>query len=346
MINLVRSKPVAAAMFFHVCCRAFREQCCGFSGPYSQDYDGNVPRGFFGPLDAVTGKPEESGRKALHLHGHMISRLVKLHDVQRVMEAGEGRVLKWMANVGCCVMNNMVVGLMPDGGITHFKQAIVEQGMTEPPEYITFVPEALRYELPKGCVPEREKQEWLTRFQQSLQLHEHATRCPPPHSGGKADDTNCAMGFRPGPDNVPPPGVWDADRQHLLLPRSRTKIVAHSPVCSLGFKSNNCFAIMGNKTTRQVDDGMECLKLADEAALSCYYTTEYASKKDALDGEETVANMVAAHTLTLEERGAGRTDPKLTITRCVNAMQRCESLAPRTRSHTNERCLHSEERAY
>ena len=77
-----------------------------------------------------------------------------------------------------------------------------------------------------------------------------------------------------------------------------------------------------------LDGDLSLDRLADEAALSCYYTTEYASKKDALDGEETIANMVAAHTLTLEEREAGRTDPKLTITRCVNAMQRCEYPAP------------------
>eukprot|EP00951_Prasinocladus_malaysianus_P027376 scaffold245247_cov17-Prasinocladus_malaysianus.AAC.2 len=61
------------------------------------------------------------------------------------------------------------------------------------------------------------------------------------------------------------------------------------------------------------------------AKLACFYTTKYTAKVDDHSGEELIANLVAA-----SERGSsadptadhGTDNPKLRITRIVNAMHK------------------------
>ena len=64
MIKLVRANLVAQAIFLRITLKLFRTIACGFSSsnPYSQDVDANgTPMGFFGPLNFVALKAEESG---------------------------------------------------------------------------------------------------------------------------------------------------------------------------------------------------------------------------------------------------------------------------------------------
>ncbi len=76
MIKLVRANHVAQAIFFRITLNLFRNPVCGFSSSnhYSKDDDANEkPMGFFGPLDFVALKAEESGRMAQHAHGLICS---------------------------------------------------------------------------------------------------------------------------------------------------------------------------------------------------------------------------------------------------------------------------------
>jgi hypothetical protein len=81
MIKLVRANHVAQAIFFKNILKLLRTIACGFSrsNQYSQDVDANgKPMRFFGPLDFVALKAEESCRMAQHAHGLICSRFSKL----------------------------------------------------------------------------------------------------------------------------------------------------------------------------------------------------------------------------------------------------------------------------
>jgi hypothetical protein len=76
MIKLVRANRVAQDIFFRVILKMFRTIACGFSSSYrySRDVDANEkPMGFFGPLDFVALKAEESGRMAHHARDQICS---------------------------------------------------------------------------------------------------------------------------------------------------------------------------------------------------------------------------------------------------------------------------------
>ena len=332
MIQRVRQHPVAQAVFFVTVVRTFRRLCCGFSkeNQYYQDYDGNGrPKGFFGPLDAVTGKREESGRMAHHLHGQMISRLVKLHDIKEVMDKGAREMMAWMSSIASCVMDNMVACRREDGTEVNVKPEVT-QGMTGARENIDIRRDIFRYELPRQA-DEREQMEELTRLKQSLLIHEHSTRCGTRRvkdADGStrlavADDETCEMGFAPGPEIVEAPGTWDSEKEQLSLERSRQKLVSSNDTMTFGLKSNNNFAIVGDRSARMPKPGMEEMTMKQASKRQANYTSKYTTKVDDHSGEELIANLVAA-----AERGQSGEpdgedpDVKTLITRCVNAMHR------------------------
>ena len=132
--------PVASAIFYDKVIRTFKGVCCGFpkEHQYSQDYDGvtNLPKGFYGLLDAVTGKREESGRRAHHLHGLMVSRYVKLHNVKQVMDEGGAKVMEWMSSVASWVMSEYVARQKLKDGTYATVNPEITMGMTGEPKYI------------------------------------------------------------------------------------------------------------------------------------------------------------------------------------------------------------------
>jgi hypothetical protein len=77
MIKLVQANPIAQAIFFRIILKLFLTIACGFSNSYqySQNDDANGKlMGFFGPLDFVALKAEESGRMEQHAHGLICSK--------------------------------------------------------------------------------------------------------------------------------------------------------------------------------------------------------------------------------------------------------------------------------
>ncbi len=89
MIKLARASHVAQAIFFSIILKLFRIIACVFSSSNqcSQDFDANgKPMGFFGPLDFVALKAEESGRMAQHAHGLICPRFFKPYNINELME--------------------------------------------------------------------------------------------------------------------------------------------------------------------------------------------------------------------------------------------------------------------
>ena len=227
MINLVRAHPVAQNAFFEIGVNTFREVCCGFArdGQYAQDYYANGrPKGFFGPLDAVMLKREQSGRRAHHAHGQMISRLTKPHLILEALRLGSERVIKWMASNACMVMGDHVVSLRPDGVTPARVRPAAVQGK---PEQVELVPIKRRpknwllsCEMPEvDHLPlEQRKQEmaeYTACLKTALQIHEHSNRCIGPTAGARGDDTDCSLGYKPGPP-CEPVGRWDAENQETV----------------------------------------------------------------------------------------------------------------------------------
>ncbi len=117
MIKLVRANHVAQPIFFRIILKLFRTIACGFtiSNQYSQDVDVNgKPIGFFGPLDFVALKAEESSRPAQHAHGLICSRFFKLYNIVELMEKGFELVMSWMVCVATSVMGPRLVSLCED----------------------------------------------------------------------------------------------------------------------------------------------------------------------------------------------------------------------------------------
>ena len=153
MIKRVRQHPVAQAEFFRIVMETFFKVCCGFSTPkqYHQDYDvgTNRPKGFYGPLDAVIGKREESGRLSHHMHGLLISRFFKLHDMDRVMRDGAEQVMGWMSSVASCVMGNVVGGKRKEDGTYKAAPKEVTCGMEESEvQYVDMIKNIVSRNLP------------------------------------------------------------------------------------------------------------------------------------------------------------------------------------------------------
>ncbi len=91
MIKLMRANLVVQAIFLKIILKLFRTIACGFSSSnqYSQDVDANGKLiGFFGPLDFVALKAEDSGRMTQHPHGLICSIFFKLYNILELMEKG------------------------------------------------------------------------------------------------------------------------------------------------------------------------------------------------------------------------------------------------------------------
>ena len=81
MTKLLRANEVAQAIFFNFFSRTI---ACGFSSQnqYSQDVDANgKPMEFFGLLDFVALKAEESSHMTHHARGLICYRFFKLHNI-------------------------------------------------------------------------------------------------------------------------------------------------------------------------------------------------------------------------------------------------------------------------
>ena len=330
MINLVRRHPVVQNRFYEIGITTFREICCGFSkdGQYYQDYENGKPKGFFGPLDAVMLNREQSGRTAHHCHGQMISRVIKLHTFYSLMEQGAARVIRWMASISCMVMGDYVVGLRPDG-VTP---------ATIKPEALQGVPEGHLLQRIKrrpkswlmSCEPpnlehmddaerQREMTEYMVCMKTALQIHEHTSRCIGKDPGAEGDDTDCDLGFRPGPPNEPV-GRWEADTHQLYLPRDRTKMVACNEVLAISDMCNHNMVFAGDKSARMPNtDSEEPMEFDEDALQHTRYNTKYITKLDDLTGEMLILNLVAAQKRTAEEESD---NPRMMIVRCVNAFHK------------------------
>ncbi len=136
MIKLVRSNPDAQAKFFRIILKLFRKIACGFSSPnqFSQDVDANgKPKGFFGPVDFVALKAEESGRMAQHAHGLICSRFFKLYNIEELMEKGSEKVMSWMGCVATSVMGPRLVSLSEDSsGPLNRMPKVWKEGIVSP----------------------------------------------------------------------------------------------------------------------------------------------------------------------------------------------------------------------
>jgi hypothetical protein len=65
--------------------------------------------GFFGPVNFVALKAEESFSMAQHAHGLICSRFFKLYNIIELMEQGSKLVMNWM---GCVATSVMGLGLV------------------------------------------------------------------------------------------------------------------------------------------------------------------------------------------------------------------------------------------
>ena len=114
----MRANPLAQAIFFRIILKLFRRTACGFSSSNqcSQDVDTNgKPMDFFGPLDFVALKAEESGSMAQHAHAGLIcSRFFKLYNIVELMEKGYELVMSLMGCVATSVMGPRLVSLLED----------------------------------------------------------------------------------------------------------------------------------------------------------------------------------------------------------------------------------------
>jgi len=107
MIKLVRANHVAQAIFFRIVLKLFRIIACGFSSSkqHSQDVDANgKPMGFFGTLDFLALKAEESVCMAQHAHGLICSRFFNLYNIVELIEKSSEFVMSWMGYVATSVM--------------------------------------------------------------------------------------------------------------------------------------------------------------------------------------------------------------------------------------------------
>ena len=333
VIKQVRKHPVAQAEFFRIVTETFLKVCCGFSKPnqYYQDYDPNTyrPKGFYGPLDAVIGKREESGRLSHHMHGLLISRYFKLHDMEERMRDAAERVMNWMSSIASSVMSNKVGRKKKTDGTYAPVPKEVTHGMAENEiEYVDMKKHIINRDLPgiDDANPDEEAaNEYITLLQQSQNIHYHASRCISKDGKKPGDDTGCAMGFNPGPEVIDK-NVWNAESQTLTLKRSRRKIVPHNPPVTVGFKCNNCFMFIGDKSARESDDKNNDMTFREEARMKCHYCGKYTGKVDDHTGEELITNMVVASERLIgqdnEATGAPPAGPKDLVTKCVNAMHK------------------------
>lgn len=326
MINRVRRHPFAQNRFYEIGITTFREVCCGFSqdGQYHQEYENGKPKGFFGALDAVMLNREQSGRIAHHAHGQMISRAVKLHGFYELMEQGAKRVIKWMASISCMVMGEYVVSLRPDG-VTPFR--VRPEALEGVPEgshltHIKMRPKRwlLSCELPSVEhvsveAGREERTEFLVCLKTSLQIHQHSSRCVGKGAGARGDDTDCDMGFKPGPA-IELEGRWDAEKRELYLPRDRTKLVACNESILLADRCNMCLTWSGDNSSRMPRTLTEDRSFKTASAKQTRYNTKYETKMDDLSGETLILNLVAAQKRTAGEE---TNDPRLMVVRCVNA---------------------------
>ena len=331
MIQLVRKRPIAQAIFFREVIESFLEVACGFKkgSPYSQSVDENGKAlGFFGPLDRVNMKVEESGRMAQHVHGLLGSRFFKLHNVTAIMDAGSAIMLRWMGSVAKCVMGSRMVALAEDG-ITPLPRLppSYTQGVDASDEIIK-IPRRKRSELMSTLLPrvdllpsdqaELEMQNHITVLKHAELLHDHSTRCIPKTPGGKGNDTDCAEGFRPGPGTIKE-AIWNSDTQEIRLPRDRTRLLSHNEFTLLAEKCNINFVFIGDQSARQPMTEDENLPLAEFCKRVTFYCSKYGSKVDAHQGEQLILNLLAAQIRTEEEES---NRPKILITRCANALHK------------------------
>ena len=331
MIKLVRSNPVAQAKFFRIILKLFRKIACGFSSPnqYSQDVDANgKPKGFFGPVDFVALKAEESGRMAQHAHGLICSRFFKLYNIEELMEKGSEKVMSWMGCVATSVMGPRLVSLSEDssGPLNRmpkvWKEGIVSlDGILELPKrnrsllLSTLLPLVDNLD---GDAKRNEMQDYLACMKHEQVMHTHSSRCIPHFRMGKGDNSDCAGGFKPGPPNQTK-HTWNADLKQLSLQRDRTKLICHHVAVLLFLKSNINFIIMGDKSARQPNNPEEeNLSFGQMVKLCCYYTTKYDTKVDIHAGEQLILNLIMSHQRTEPEVVLNK--PKLLITRLTNAL--------------------------
>ena len=331
MIQLVRKRPMAQAIFFREVISAFLEVACGFKGVavYSQSVDDNGRAlGFFGALDRVNMKVEESGRLAQHAHGLLGSRFFKLHNITDVMDSGSGTMMQWMGSIAKCVMGSRIVALAEDGITPLTKQPTsYTQGVQFPDQLInisrrkrshllsTLLP---RVDLLSPDAAAEEMEKHMATMKHSLILHEHSSRCIPKVPGGKGDDKDCTEGFCPGPDIVKV-GTWNSDTQELRLPRDRTKLISHAEFALLAEKCNLNFVFIGDLSAREPMPGDEKLPLAEFCKRVTFYCSKYGSKIDAHQGEQLILNLLAAQIRTANEESSR---PKILITRCANALHK------------------------
>lgn len=331
MIQLIRKRPIAQAIFFREVISAFLEVACGFkSGSvYFQSVDENGRAlGFFGPLDRVNIKVEESGRLAQHAHGLLGSRFFKLHNILDVMNSGSFMMMRWMGSIAKCVMGSRIVAFAEDGitPIPKLPSAYTEG--VEFPDELTKIPRRKRSHLLSTLLPrvdllspddaELEMQNYIATMKHVQVLHEHSTRCIPKVPGGKGNDSDCTEGFCPGPAIVKT-AQWNPDTQELYLPRDRTKLISHSEFALLAEKCNVNFVFIGDQSARNPMPGDDKLPLAEFCKRVSFYCSKYGSKVDAHQGEQLILNLLAAQIRTEEEQSDR---PKILITRCANALHK------------------------
>jgi hypothetical protein len=70
--------------------------------------------GFFGSLDFVALKSEESGRMSHHAHKLICSRFFKLYNIIELMEEGSELVMNWMECVATSEIGPCLVSLSND----------------------------------------------------------------------------------------------------------------------------------------------------------------------------------------------------------------------------------------
>ena len=240
MIKLVRANPVAQALFFRTILETFRNIACGFSSPneYSQDVDDNgKPKGFFGPLDFVALKAEESGRMAQHVHGLICSRFFKLHNIIELMEKGSELVMNWMGSVATSVMGPHLVSRSEDNsGPLNRMPKLWSEGIDSMDD-IEELPKRNRSLMLSTLLPSvenlnyearvKEMHSYLSCMKHEHAMHSHSSRCIPHIPMGKGDNSDCAGGFKPGPPNQSK-HTWDAELKQLSLQRDRTKLICHN----------------------------------------------------------------------------------------------------------------------
>ena len=327
MIDLVRAHPVAQNRFYEIGITTFREVCCGFShdGQYYQDYDKyGKPKGFFGALDAVVLTREQSSRIAHHGHGEMISRVVKLHAFYELMEQGAEKVLAWMASIACMVMGDYVASLRPDGKTPARVRSEITQGVPAESN-LQVIPQRpkrwlLSCDLPNvdDLSPEeahKEMTEHVVCMKSALMVHTHSHRCIGKSAIAQGDDTDCALGYKPGPP-IEPESRWDAENKELYLQRDRTKLVSGNEIILLADACNHNMCVGGDNSARMPNTASDNCTFIGRARINTIYNTKYDTKLDDLTGETLTLNLVAAQKRTAQENTE---DPRKMVVRCVNA---------------------------